>query len=197
MSIRAPTPALPTIRLAGGDICPSPGIQCAGASPHLARPRPNPPRPARLTRSNLHLTNVGDEVTAKPHRISASDAGKRRIRLKGRRTSASGAGESRAGPRPRRTHSSGAGRTETVPRRSALRPGTSRTRRHGARAQTWHEPDAQARGPAARPASRPLKPRPYGRACAPAETGNQPGESTRPPAFGGLMGVGLAPAALD
>src|ERR1019366_6521181 len=39
-----------------------------------------------------------------------------------------------------------AGRAGTGPGR---RPGTSRTRRHGARAQTWHEPDAQARGPGA------------------------------------------------
>jgi hypothetical protein len=64
-------------------------------------------------------------------------------------------------------------------------------------------PDAHARrevtGPRvhARGRRRRHDPRPDRRACAPVETGNQPGESTRPPAFGGLMGVGLAPAALD
>ena len=110
------------------------------------------------------------------------------------------------------------GRTETVPRRSALRPGTSRTRRH--------EPDAQARGPAADPAragragtgpgrrpgtsrtrrhgGRPHDPRP-GRSSRvptdepvrPLKRATNPENRQGPRRSGASLGVGLAPAALD
>jgi hypothetical protein len=206
MSIRAPTPALPTIRLAGGDICPSPGIQCSGTQPASPRPAatPRPVEPApgeckrrgdRLTSSNLGIG--GRKTTDSAQSSSNFGIWCRRIAswAENRSNTFLWCGSDRNG-----TPSIGLV-VRTGPDAHARRAGTGpRAHARGVGGGTTRVPGtSHVRVPAARAtsASRPLEPRPGRQARAPVETGNQPGESTRPPAFGGLMGVGLAPAALD